>query len=61
MSIEGFILIGCMLTMFVTFAAVLAWGAHQTNSIQHDHASQDNLIGSTDKQPIASEMHSRAA
>jgi hypothetical protein len=61
MSIGGFILLGCIMAVFVVFAAVLAWGARQTSSLQGDSARANNVTGFAVKEPAARNTHVRAA
>lgn len=55
MSVGGLILMGCILTIFVVFSAVLAWGVHQTNSLDRDKS------GATPSTTQAATSNKRAA
>jgi hypothetical protein len=58
MSIAGYVLIGCISLIFVTFLVVLAWGVHQTNFIQRD---KDNVADFATKETQDNDAHSQAA
>jgi len=58
MSLAGYVLIGCISLIFVTFLVILAWGVHQTNSIQRD---KNNVADFTTKETQDSDAHSQAA
>jgi hypothetical protein len=58
MSVAGWILMGSILTIFVVFSAVLAWGVHQTNSL---NGSSETGSGNVETKAATPSKHARAA
>ena len=61
MSIEGWVLMGCILAIFATFSVVLAWGAHQTNSLAKRSENTDASAGAKSAKPDFAPHPARAA